>query len=82
MTLLEHYKPWSMKRASPKEQLLGQAEIETHQDLVWTYKPGKELVKSELMKELPTQMRRFHNWYMRIKPKESDMIGVRIKDED
>ena len=34
-----------------------------------------------MVKELTTQMRRFHDWYMK-KPKERELLGVRIKDED
>ena len=34
-------------------------------DVAYTYQYGRPLVKPELVKELPTKMRRLHKWYMR-----------------
>lgn len=49
-----------------KEQLMGKAPIKkaTEEDLKHPYAIGAPLVKPELVKELSTQMYRFHKWYM------------------
>ena len=41
-------------------------------DVAPTYVPGKPLVSEQKLKQLPTQMRNLHQWYMR------EVKGVRI----
>ncbi|KAJ1254818.1 hypothetical protein BS78_K321500 [Paspalum vaginatum] len=50
-------------------------------EVVWKYEYGKPLVKPELVKHLPTQMRTFYSWYMKkSKAKKDYLLGVRVKD--
>ncbi|KAJ1274714.1 hypothetical protein BS78_05G082700, partial [Paspalum vaginatum] len=49
----------------------------------WKFDLEKPLIKPDLVEALPTQMRRFHSWYM--KKSKSDpyhFIVVRVKDKD
>jgi hypothetical protein len=39
-------------------------EFEGHQQIAYIYRYGAPLIKPELVKDLPTKMRRLHNWYM------------------
>ena len=47
----------------------------------YTYWYGAPLVKSELVKDLPTKMRRLHNWYMRESAKGENWIYCAYKNE-
>ncbi|WVZ53897.1 hypothetical protein U9M48_004784 [Paspalum notatum var. saurae] len=47
-----------------KEQIHGEANIQVATSNKWKYEHGKPLVMPDLVKDLPTQMRRFHDWYM------------------
>jgi hypothetical protein len=48
----------------------------------WKYEFGKSPVPIELVPELPTKMRRLHDYYTLASASGTIMLGVRIKDED
>ncbi|KAJ1283587.1 hypothetical protein BS78_03G139300 [Paspalum vaginatum] len=62
-------------------QWLGEEEILTAEE-VWKFAPRKPLVNPDLVKYLPTQMRRFHVWYMNKSATDPDyLITVHVKDD-
>ncbi|KAJ1275610.1 hypothetical protein BS78_05G148300 [Paspalum vaginatum] len=62
-------------------QWLGEEEIPAVEE-VWKFEPGKPLVNPDLVKYLPTQMRRFHAWYINKSATDPDyLITVRVKGE-
>ncbi|KAJ1256186.1 hypothetical protein BS78_K068300 [Paspalum vaginatum] len=64
------------------DQLLGRVEVEPAEE-VWKFVHGRELIKSDLVKALQTQMRRFHGWYMKISKRDPHhLIVVRVQDRD
>ena len=50
-------------------------------ELAYTFKYGEPLVKPELVKSLPTKMRRLHDWYMKACKEELEWIILEIEDE-
>jgi hypothetical protein len=50
-------------------------------DLAYQYKYGEPLVKPELIKTLPTKMRRLHDWYMKVSKEGLTWIVLEIEDE-
>ena len=50
----------------PASAILGAEEPHKDPNFVprWPFKLGEPLVRPELVKKLPTKMRRFHEWYM------------------
>mgnify|MGYP003703296309 CR=1 FL=1 len=46
------------------------------------YELGKPLVKPEQLQSLPTQMYKFHQWYMEMSASGREIIGARIKNSD
>ena len=64
------------------EQALYGADIEINQNIRTPFIHGQPLVKQELIKDLPTQMRRFHDFYMRASARGRTMIGVLIRKEN
>jgi hypothetical protein len=64
-------------------QVVGHKEITIHPGVArWTYEFGKSLVPNKVMHELPSQMRRLHDYYMLASSHGDIMLGVWIKDED
>ena len=55
--------------------------IQDFADVAYQYRHGCDLVKHELVKELPTKMRRLHNWYMRASAKGENWIYCAYKNE-
>ena len=47
----------------------------------YKYRHGHPLVKPELVKDLPTKMRRLHSWYMADSKKGGNWIHLGYKDE-
>ena len=64
------------------EQAFYGADIEINQNIRTPFIHGQPLVKQELIKDLPTQMRRFHDFYMRASARGRTMIGVLIRKEN
>ena len=50
-------------------------------DVVPTYVPGKPLVSKEKLEQLPTQMRKLHDWYMEEAKKGRIMIVAKVPHE-
>ena len=50
-------------------------------ELAYQYKYGEPLVKPELVKTLPTKMRRLHDWYMKVSKEGLQWIILEIEDE-
>ena len=61
-------------------QLLGTEEIPVA-DVAWQYVHGKTLVRPEQVPHLPTQMRRLHEWYMKVVKDRRTMLMVAVKKE-
>ena len=47
----------------------------------WTYKPGKSLVRPELLGSLTTFMRQLHHWYLKAAKKRVDAIMLKVTEE-
>ena len=47
----------------------------------YKYKHGRPLVKPELVKDLPTKMRRLHNWYMAASRRGGDWLYIKYNNE-
>jgi hypothetical protein len=45
-------------------------------------KPGKPLVKPELVNKLPTKMCRFHDWYLKKSAEGLEMFGMLVRPGD
>ena len=56
-------------------------EFEGYHELAYTYRHGAPLVKPELVKDLPTKMRRLHNWYMQTSANSNNWIYAGFKQE-
>ena len=63
------------------EQLLEDAPIETA-PVMYTFKLGEPLVTPDKIRELPTQMYRFHQWYMDKSAMGREMFGARVRNSD
>ncbi|XP_052159476.1 uncharacterized protein LOC127776981 [Oryza glaberrima] len=63
------------------EQLLEDASIETA-PVMYTFKLGEPLVTPDKIRELPTQMYRFHQWYMDKSAMGREMFGARVRNSD
>lgn len=50
-------------------------------DIAYKYRHGHPLVKPELVKELPTKMRRLHIWYMRQSAANENWINIAHRNE-
>ena len=50
-------------------------------DIAYQFRIGNPLVKPELVNQLPTKMRRLHNWYMRSSAEGGNWIYLRYKNE-
>ena len=48
----------------------------------WPFKMGQPLVLPELVKELPTQMYKLHEWYMKKSNNDMTMVAIKIRDDD
>jgi hypothetical protein len=46
--------------------------------MAWKYEKGKSLVPPEIEKNLPTQMRKFHKWYMQAAKGTQDFLLLKI----
>ena len=56
-------------------------QLEAVQEVAYKYQYEHPLVKPELVKELPTKMRRVHEWYMEATKKGANWIHIGIKNE-
>jgi len=50
-------------------------------ELAWKFVPGNPLVRPEQVPHLPTQMRRLHEWYMKVVKDGRTMLMVAVKKE-
>ena len=50
-------------------------------DVVPTYVPGKPLVSTQKLKQMPTNMRKLHEWYMREVKEDRIMIVAKVPVE-
>ena len=68
----------------PLEYILGHESPPRDKNLVprWHYEHGKSFVRPELVKKLPTQMRRLHDFYMKTSKAGLEMIGMLVKPGD
>ncbi len=64
-----------------REQLLLGAPISLA-EVKYQFELGKPLVKLEQVKTLPTQMYRFHQWYIEMTTNGRQMFGARIRNTD
>jgi hypothetical protein len=53
-----------------------------NQEFRWRFDLGQPLVKSELVKKLPTKMRRFHDWYLKKSAEGLEMFGMLVRPGD
>jgi hypothetical protein len=49
--------------------------------LAWKYEKGKSLVPPRKERTLPSQMRRLHNWYMKVAKGEREILLLKISKE-
>ena len=58
-------------------------QLQFHEEIVPKYKfrHGHHLIKPELVRDLPTKMRRLHSWYMTDSKKRGNWIHVGYKNE-
>jgi hypothetical protein len=56
-------------------------EFEGYQQIAYIYQHGAPLVKPELVKDLPTKMRRLHKWYMQASAESKNWIYAGYKHE-
>jgi hypothetical protein len=49
-------------------------EFEGYQKIAYIYRYGAPLVKPELVKDLPTKIRRLHKWYMQASAESKNWI--------
>ncbi|KAJ1276208.1 hypothetical protein BS78_05G196800 [Paspalum vaginatum] len=64
------------------ERMAKEADL-TEEQLLGHEEPGKALVRPDLVKDQPTQMRRFHAWYMKKSATDPHhLIVVCVKEED
>lgn len=61
-------------------EALGMADLPMA-EVRWTYQLGRELVHPEKIKDLPTNMRLFHEWYMAESAQGRTMFALILKDE-
>ena len=68
----------------PLEYVLGHESPPRDPNFVprWRYEHGKSFVRPELVKKLPTQMRRLHDFYMKTSKAGLEMIGMLVKPGD
>ena len=50
-------------------------------EIAWKYVHGQTLVRPEQVLNLSTQMRRLHDWYMKVAKQEQTMLMVAVKEE-
>jgi hypothetical protein len=62
------------------DQMRGLEEI-PKAELAWKYVYGQPLVRPDKIPQLPTQMRRLHDWYMKVAKEERKFIMVKVKME-
>jgi hypothetical protein len=61
-------------------QLLGNADIPMA-EVAWKYEKGKPLVRPEKIPLLPTQMRKLHEWYLKVAKEGRQMLMVKVRIE-
>ena len=69
----------------PLDALLGNAEPPPpDKNFVprWPFELGQPLIRSELVKKLPTKMHKFHQWYMTMSNKERERFGMLVRPDD
>ena len=66
---------------SVADLLCSQDDKLTKADVVPTYVPGKSLVSKEKLQQLPTQMRKLHDWYMEAVKVDRTMIVAKVPHE-
>jgi hypothetical protein len=49
--------------------------------LAWKYENGKSLVPSGKERTMPSQMRRLHEWYMKVAKGEREILLLKISKE-
>nr|CAE04204.2 OSJNBa0011E07.13 [Oryza sativa Japonica Group] len=62
-------------------QLVGGAPI-PKAEVAYKFELGKPLVRPEQLQSLPTQMYKFHEWYMEMSANGREMFGARIRNPD
>jgi hypothetical protein len=61
-------------------ELLGGIEL-TKAPIAWKYVYGQPLVDNEKLRQMPTNLRNFHEWYMRASKYEQTMLVVKVPVE-
>jgi hypothetical protein len=56
--------------------------VDNNNEFRWPFELGQPLVKPELVKKLPTKMRRFHDWYLKKSAKGLEMFGMLVRPRD
>ena len=65
-----------------REQLFGEAPIERHEERGRKkFVLGEPLMWPELIRELPTRMHQFHQWYMKASASGLAALAARVRDE-
>jgi hypothetical protein len=64
--------------------ILGLQDLPTDKNFVprWCFELGQPLVKPELVNKLPTNMRRFHDWYLKKLADGLEMFGILMRPGD
>jgi hypothetical protein len=64
--------------------ILGPEDLPADKNYVprWRFEIGQPLVKPELVNKLPTEMRRFHDWYLKKSPEGLEMFGMLVRPRD
>jgi hypothetical protein len=72
------------QRKLPIGGLIGLEDLpaDKKQEFRWRFELGKPLVKPELVNKLPTNMRRFHDWYLKKSAEGLEMFGMLVRPED
>jgi hypothetical protein len=66
-------------RLSIAEYMSHLDEFEGYQQIAYIYRHGAPLIKPELVKDLPTKIRRLHKWYMQASAESANWIYARYK---
>ena len=48
----------------------------------WRFQLGQPLIRPELVNKLPTQMHRFHQWYMKKSKNDLEMFAMLVRPDD
>jgi hypothetical protein len=56
--------------------------VDKNQEFRWRFELGQPLVKPELVNNLPTKVRRLHDWYLKKSAEGLEMFGMLVRPGD